>query len=62
MSFAGIKLPNWQFSLQVTSDQVYDGFTILSLLEDCKTQQATLILLHGGLARDRLTEACMCTE
>ena len=57
MGFAGIKLPKWQFSLQVTSDQVYDGFTILSLLEDCKTQQATLVVPHGGLARDRFTEA-----
>lgn len=57
MGFTNIKLPEWQFSLHVTSDQVYDGFTILSLLEDCKTQQSTLVVPHGGLARDRFTEA-----
>jgi len=57
MGFAGIKLPKWQFNLQVTSDQVYDGFTILSLLEDCKTQQSTLVVPHGGLSKDRFTEA-----
>ena len=50
-------LANWQFNLLVTSDQVYDGFTILSLLEDCITQQKTLIVPHGGASRDRFTEA-----
>ena len=57
MGFTNIQSPKWQFNLQVTSDQVYDGFIILSLLEDCKTQQATLVVPHGGLARDRFTEA-----
>lgn len=49
--------PDWQFSLSVTSDQVYDGFTILSLLEDCISQQKTLVVPHGGASRDRFTEA-----
>lgn len=49
--------PKWQFSLSVTSDEVYDGFTILCLLEDCITQQKTLVVPHGGEARDRFTEA-----
>ena len=47
---------DWQFSLSATSDHVYDGFTILSLLEDCVTQQKTLIVPHVGEARDRFTQ------
>jgi len=38
MGFTSNDLPDWQFKLQVTSDQVYDAFTILSLLKDCQTQ------------------------
>jgi len=57
MGFTGNDLPDWQFKLQVTSDQVYDTFTILSLLEDCQTQQATLVVLHGGAAKDCFMEA-----
>ena len=48
--------PNWQFSLSVTSDQVYDGFTILSCLEDCISQQKTLVVPHGGASQDRFTD------
>ena len=47
----------WQFSMEVTSDQVYDAFTILSLLEDCQLQNLTFIVPHGGSAKDRFTEA-----
>lgn len=47
----------WQFNLAVTSDQVYDAFTILSLLEDCQLQKATLVVPHGGPANERFTEA-----
>jgi hypothetical protein len=47
----------WQFSLSLTSDQVYDGFTILSLLKDCITQQKTLVVPYGGEARDHFTGA-----
>jgi len=57
MSMTDDTVPNWQFNLSVTSDQVYDGFTILSLLEDCLTQQKTLVVPHGGESRDRFTEA-----
>jgi hypothetical protein len=49
--------PKWQFSLSLTLDQVYDGFTILSLLKDCITQQKTLVVPHGGEAQDRFTGA-----
>ena len=57
MGFTSNDLPDWQFKLQVTSDQVYDAFTILSLLKDCQTQRATLVVPHGGPAKDRFTEA-----
>jgi KDZ transposase family protein len=48
---------DWQFKLEVTSDEVYDAFTILSLLEDCQLQRSTLVVPHGGLAKDRFTTA-----
>ena len=47
----------WQFNLEVTSDQVYDGFTLLSLLEDCGSRGATLTVPHTGLAKNRFTGA-----
>ena len=64
MSFSvNITMPpaGWQFNLAVTSDQVYDAFTILSLLEDCQLQKATLVVPHGGPANERFTEA-MCAR
>ncbi|KAF8894187.1 hypothetical protein CPB84DRAFT_1816137 [Gymnopilus junonius] len=30
---------DWQFNLQATSDQIYDAFTILLLLEDCQAHE-----------------------
>jgi hypothetical protein len=53
----GSKLTSWQFNLEVTSDQVYDSFTIISLLEDFQVQKATLTVPHGGPAKERFTEA-----
>lgn len=50
-------LAGWQFNLEVTSDQVYNSFTIISLLEDCQLQKATLVVPHGGPAKERFTEA-----
>jgi len=59
MGFAGNNFVpvDWQFSPEVTSDEVYDAFTILSLLEDCQLQRSTLVVPHGGLAKDRFTDA-----
>ncbi len=51
------KPPGWQFSCEVTSEQVYDGFTILSLLEDCHLQNTALVVPHTGQSRERFTEA-----
>ena len=39
---------SWPFNLSVTSGQVYDAFTLLSLLEDCQLQKSTLIVPHKG--------------
>ena len=39
---------SWPFNLSVTSSQVYDAFTLLSLLEDCKSQKSTLVVPHKG--------------
>ena len=47
----------WKFNLELTPDEVYDAFTILSLLEDFQLQNSTLIVPHGGEAKYRFTEA-----
>ncbi|KAF6741043.1 hypothetical protein DFP72DRAFT_886318 [Ephemerocybe angulata] len=47
----------WQFKLGVTSDQVYDGFTILSLLEDCARRQTVLQVSHTGDEKVRFAQA-----
>lgn len=47
----------WRFNLEVTPDEVYNAFTILSLLEDCQLQNSSLIVPHGGEAKDRFTGA-----
>jgi hypothetical protein len=57
MSIADDDLPAWQFNLSLTSEHVFDGFTILCLLEDCLSQKRTLVVPHGGAARDRFSEA-----
>ncbi|KAF8797810.1 hypothetical protein BYT27DRAFT_7228805 [Phlegmacium glaucopus] len=56
ISIANDDLPAWQFNLSLTSEHVFDGFTILCLLEDCLLQNRTLVVPHGGAARDRFTE------
>lgn len=60
MSFSGNSArppASWQFNLALTSDQVYDAFTILSLLEDCQLQKVTLVVPHGGPANKCFMEA-----
>lgn len=51
------KPPGWRFSCEATSEQVYDAFTILSLLEDCFSQRTTLVVPHIGQSKERFTEA-----
>jgi len=42
-SSSGIPPVVWQFNLSVTPSQVFNSFTLLSLLEDCQTQNTILI-------------------
>ena len=41
----------------LASSYVWDGFLILSLLEDHKSRLETLIVPHDGLRKDRYTTA-----
>ena len=60
----------WQFNLEVTSDQVYNAFTLLSLLKDCGNQKAILTVPHTRLAKNWFTGAvqmhnnclCLCAQ
>jgi len=47
----------WATSSALTSDHVWDGFLLLSLLEDHQLQCTTLHLPHSGEHRNRFTEA-----
>jgi len=47
ISIANNDLPAWQFNLSLTSEHVFDGFTILCLLEDYLLQNRTLVVPHG---------------
>jgi len=49
----------WPFSRSVTSSQVYDAFTLLSLLEDYQLQNMPLVVAHKGSldGGNRFTEA-----
>ncbi|TEB17856.1 hypothetical protein FA13DRAFT_1649942 [Coprinellus micaceus] len=51
-----IEAANWQFGGKVTSDHVYSGFTILSLLEDCEERGAQLTAPHTGEDKDRFRD------
>jgi hypothetical protein len=48
---------DWKFNFTLQSDHVYDGFVILSLLEDHQARQSTLVVPHTGEQRDRFTAA-----
>jgi hypothetical protein len=47
----------WPFSFELDSDHVYDGFLILSLLEDSFSRLSTLIVPHTGLQKNRFLAA-----
>ncbi|KAF8807013.1 hypothetical protein BYT27DRAFT_7292820 [Phlegmacium glaucopus] len=48
---------NWPFEAVLKGDHVQDGFTIVSLLEDHRERNSTLILPHTGEQANRFTEA-----
>ena len=45
--------PDWQFGSTLNLEHVYNGFIILSLLEDHSLRQESLSVPHGGLDKDR---------
>jgi hypothetical protein len=49
--------PDHWFSFDLQTEQVWDGFCLLALLEDHAHRQAVLTLPHDGLQKDRFTEA-----
>ena len=49
--------PSWQFGQTLTHKHVYDGFVLLSLLEDHQDRRSTLVVLHTGSQKDQFTAA-----
>ncbi|KAF8879155.1 hypothetical protein BD779DRAFT_1447120 [Infundibulicybe gibba] len=47
----------WQFGATLSHKHVYDGFVLLSLLEDCNDRNSTLVIPHTGPQNDRFTLA-----
>ncbi|KAF8802114.1 hypothetical protein BYT27DRAFT_7226507 [Phlegmacium glaucopus] len=46
---------DWAFGFSVTTEQVWDAFVILALLEDHQSQLKTLAVPHTGAQKDRFT-------
>jgi hypothetical protein len=46
----------WQFGSTLTTENVWDGFVLLALLEDHSERHARLQLPHTGKQKDRFTE------
>ncbi|KAF8074791.1 hypothetical protein FPV67DRAFT_1408151 [Lyophyllum atratum] len=58
LTLSTMPLPgDWKFGSTVTTEQVWDAFTILALLEDCATREKTLNVPHDGPQKDRFTFA-----
>ena len=49
--------PGWKLGYTLDSDHVWNGFMILSLLEDLSSRKQTLSVPHSGLDQDRYKEA-----
>ena len=47
---------DWAFGFTVTTEQVWDSFVILALLEDCQQRSMILEVPHTGAQKDRFTE------
>ncbi|KAF8229572.1 hypothetical protein L208DRAFT_1286352 [Tricholoma matsutake] len=57
-TLAGSEPPvGWPFGFAVTTEQVWDGFIILALLEDCQQWSKVLEVPHTGAQKDRFTAA-----
>jgi hypothetical protein len=60
LSFSDFVPPDgWAFGFTVTSEQVWDGFVTLALLDDCQQRSKVLEVPHTGAQRDHFTNA-MC--
>jgi hypothetical protein len=49
--------PGWKLGFTLDSDHVWNGFMILSLLEDFSSRKQILSVHHSGLDQDRYKEA-----
>ncbi|KAF8219141.1 hypothetical protein L208DRAFT_1342983 [Tricholoma matsutake] len=47
---------DWAFGFLVTTEQVWDAFVTLALLEDHQTQSKTLVVPHTGAQKDCFTD------
>ncbi|KAF7300735.1 hypothetical protein MKEN_01298300 [Mycena kentingensis (nom. inval.)] len=47
----------WQFGTQLTTEHVWDAFTLLTLLDHCRRGRTVLAVPHGGDHENRFTEA-----
>ncbi|KAF8220740.1 hypothetical protein L208DRAFT_1332096 [Tricholoma matsutake] len=52
---------DWAFGFMVTTKQVWDGFVLLALLEDCQGQSKLLEVPHTGAQKDHLM-AALCSH
>ncbi|KAJ2936392.1 hypothetical protein H1R20_g702, partial [Candolleomyces eurysporus] len=50
--------PQWKFKAStLDGEEVYDGFLVISLLEDCRRRNTVLSVPHGGLQSQRFVKA-----
>ncbi|KAF8056266.1 hypothetical protein FPV67DRAFT_650208 [Lyophyllum atratum] len=57
-SHSNTKLPvDWAFGFTITTEQVWDAFMTLCLLEDFERRSKTLVIPHTGAPKDRFTNA-----
>lgn len=47
----------WKFDAELRTEHVWDGFCLLSLLEDHARNGSQLSVPNGGLQKDRFTQA-----
>jgi hypothetical protein len=52
-----VPLGDWAFGFSVTTEQVWDAFVILALLEDHQSRSKTLVVPHIGAQKDCFTDA-----
>jgi hypothetical protein len=57
LSHNGTPPQGWAFGFTITSDHVWDGVIILTLLEECRRRHEVLVVPHTGLKKDRFTNA-----